>query len=491
MPFRLALAQMPHSVLSTVVGLGLCALAGCAPDLGPASNIRPAPDYAAARTFSKAQTDWPAEGWWTAYNDPVLNGLIDRALKTSPDLKAVQARLVQAQGAQETVRAGLFPSLSAKGSIEETGAHVNLPGVSESLKQSFPSAAQPITQLSANVSYELDFFGRNRAAVAAASSDAKAAQFELDEARLELSAAVASAYAKLITAETDEAAAAEATRLRENSRALVADRQRNGLETRAEYSQSNALHESSRVDMIEAAGAVLQAKYALAAVVGVGPDAFLDLRPDTGLKTTPIGLPPHLAADLIGRRPDIAAARLRVEAAAQREKVARADFYPNINLVASGLALSMTPGEFFSHGAELMQVGPAVTLPLFDGGKLAGAARNARGEYEAAVASYDKAVVRALQEVSNAVTVREGVQASIDHAQLALAASQDAYNLATLRYKAGLTTYLMVLTVEDTLLAARRQLDDLKAQAIGADVTLIQALGGGFDETAAAHYSNP
>jgi outer membrane protein TolC len=122
---------------------------------------------------------------------------------------------------------------------------------------------------------------------------------------------------------------------------------------------------------------------------------------------------------------------------------------------------------------------------------LAGAARNARGEYEAAVASYDKAVVRALQEVSNAVTVREGVQASIDHAQLALAASQDAYNLATLRYKAGLTTYLMVLTVEDTLLAARRQLDDLKAQAIGADVTLIQALGGGFDETAAAHYSNP
>jgi NodT family efflux transporter outer membrane factor (OMF) lipoprotein len=226
--------------------------------------------------------------------------------------------------------------------------------------------------------------------------------------------------------------------------------------------------------------------------VGEGPDAYLDLKPDPNVKITPIGLPANLAANLIGRRPDVAAARLRVEAAAQREKVARADFYPNVNLVASGLALSETPQDIFSHNVELAQVGPAVSLPLFDGGQRAGALRRARGEYEEAVANYDKAVVQALQDVANAITVRRGAQASIEHARQATAASQDAYNLITLRYRAGLTTYLDVLTDENALVTSRRQLNDLEAQAIGADVTLIRALGGGFEDTSSSsHPSNP
>jgi NodT family efflux transporter outer membrane factor (OMF) lipoprotein len=219
---------------------------------------------------------------------------------------------------------------------------------------------------------------------------------------------------------------------------------------------------------------------------------LLDLKPAAGLKTTPIGLPSNLAANLIGRRPDIAAARLRVEAAAQREKVARADFYPNINLVGSAMALSVTPENIFSHNVELLQAGPAVTLPLFEGGRLEGADREARGEYQEAVANYDKTVVQALHEVSDAITIRQGAQASIERAQQAFAANQDADRLLTLRYKAGLTSYLSVLTSENALVASRRQLDDLQAQALGADVALVRALGGGFDDAApAAPQSNP
>lgn len=489
MSFRSATARSSAAVLSAALA---CGLAACAPDLGPAAKVRPIGDYAASQTFAKPQTTWPTQDWWTAYGDPQLTGLIERALSNSPDLKAVQARLIQARAQAEHAGAGLFPSASAKGSIEETGVKVNFPGTPPQIKQFLPTDLQPYTQLSANLSYQLDFFGRNHAAVAAASSAARASAFELAAARLQLSTAVATAYCNLIQAEADNAAAQDAVRLRESSRVLVADRLKNGLETRAEYRQSDAAHQSSQVDLIGTTGAVLEAKYALAALIGEGPDAELNLTPTAGLKTTPIGLPANLAANLIGRRPDVAAARLRVEAAAQREKVARADFYPNINLVGSAMALSITPQNIFAHNVELVQAGPAVSLPLFDAGRLAGAARDSRGEYQEAVANYDKAVVQALHEVSDAITIRLGAQESIEHAQQAEAANEDAYKLVTLRYKAGLTPYLAVLTAENALVASRRQLNDLQAQALGADVALVRALGGGFDAAAlAAQPSNP
>lgn len=491
MSFRSAIGRLSQAAPPMAFVAGLAGLSACAPDLGSAVKVRPIGDYAAAQVFAKPATAWPTQNWWMAYGDPQLSGLIERALKNSPDLKAVQARLVQAQAQAEQASAGLLPSASAKGSIEETGVKLNFPGTPPQIKQFLPTQAQPFTQLSANLSYQLDFFGRNHAAVAAASSAARASAFELAAARLQLSTAVATAYATLMKAEIDEAAAQEAVRLRENSRSLTADRLKNGLETRADYSQSDAAHQSSQVDLISEAGAVLEAKYALAALLGEGPDAELGLTPTAGLRTNPIGLPSDLAANLVGRRPDIAAARLRVEAAAQREKVARADFYPNINLVASATALSLTPQDIFTHNLELVQAGPALSLPLFDGGRLAGAARHARGEYQEAVANYDKAVVQALHEVSDAITVRQGAQESIDHAQQAEAASEDAYKLATLRYKAGLTTYLTVLTSENALVASRRQLNDLRAQALGADVTLVRALGGGFDAASVAQPSNP
>ncbi|HUO21647.1 MAG TPA: efflux transporter outer membrane subunit [Caulobacteraceae bacterium] len=491
MPFRSASDQKSHAALAAMVAVGLCGLTACAPDLGAPSKVRPISDYAAEKVFAKAAvSDWPADDWWTAFNDPTLNSLIERALKSSPDLRAVQARLTEAAAAREAARASLFPTLNAKGSIQETGVTINFPGTPQSLKNFLPSDIQPFTQLSGNLSYQLDFFGRNHAAVAAASSQAKAAQFEVEAARLQLSAAVATAYANLIMADADQAAAEDAAKLREGSRTLVGDRERNGLETRAEFRESDAERESSEVDLVAAKGAALEARYALAALVGEGPDTFLDLHPGHVVEG-PIGLPPHLAADLIGRRPDVAAARLRVEAAAQNEKVARANFYPNIDLTASDLVVATRPQDIFTHNLNLVQFGPALSLPIFDGGKLAGALRNSRGEYEEAVANYDKAVVQALHEVSDAITIRRGAQESIDHAKQALDASQDAYNLAVMRYKAGLSTYLSVLTAENTLVATRRQYDDLQARAVGAEVELIRALGGGFNETAPAKTQTP
>jgi NodT family efflux transporter outer membrane factor (OMF) lipoprotein len=481
--------------LIPLVVAGLASLAACAPDLGPAPKVRPMSDYGAARTlatFNAPATPWPAEDWWKAYNDPQLTSLIEQALKISPDLKAVEARVRMANAQAEQAGSALLPTLSAKGSIQETGVKLNFPNTPAQFKDFLPTEVQPFTQIGANLSYQIDFWGKNRAAVASASSAAQASAFELAAARLQLSTAVATAYADLIRTSADYDEAVAATKLRDDSRNLVGQRVNNGLETKAEYSQSAATREASEVELIAAQGAVLLARHQLAALIGEGPDATLDIKPAVGLKTTPIGLPAGLTADLIGRRPDIAAARLRVEAAAQKEKVARADFYPNVSLTGSITALAITPQDIVSHNIQLAQFGPAVSLPIFDGGRLAGAVRGARGDYEQAVANYDKAVVQALREVTDAITVRQGAQGSLDHANGAVAQSQEAYRLTRLRYDGGLSPYLSVLTAENGLVASRRQLADLQAQALSADVALVRALGGGFRDTAtAAQQSNP
>jgi NodT family efflux transporter outer membrane factor (OMF) lipoprotein len=196
-----------------------------------------------------------------------------------------------------------------------------------------------------------------------------------------------------------------------------------------------------------------------------------------------------LPAELIGRRPDVAAARLRAEAAAQQIKVARANFYPNINLNASVLDLSLTPDKIFTQNILVAQFGPAISLPIFEGGRLAGAYRGRAAEYEEAVATYDKTVSDALKDVADAVSLQKAVAEQLTYADKAVADSRRAYDLALLRYNGGLSPYLVVLTAQSTLINQQRAVADLRAQTLSANVALVRALGGGFVAPAVAETS--
>lgn len=471
---------------------GLALLAACAPDLGPMAQIKPATQYAAEKSLgAPAAAAWPSDAWWTAYNDPQLNALIDEALKGSPDLKVAEARLRQAQAQSEIQGAAQLPTLGASGSIQETGVELNVPGVPPQFKGLLPSSLQPYTQLEAKLSYEVDFFGKNRAAVAAASSQERAAQFELAAARLQISTAVASAYADLVRLTADRQAALDAVKVRGDSLALVADRVRNGLENESQSAQSSAERNVSLGDVAVIDANIDKTRHQLAALVGAGPDRGLDVTPNLASIGAPWGLPSNLPADLIGRRPDVAAARLRAVAAAEQIKVAHAAFYPNVNLNASVLDLSFTPQDIISHSVVLGQFGPAVSLPIFQGGRLAGAYRNAGAEYQAAVATYDKAVADALKDVADAVSMQKSLAVQLDYADKAAADSRKAYDLAVLRYKGGLSPYLVVLTAQSTLIQQQRAQADLKAQTLSANVALVRALGGGFAASAVAETSPP
>ena len=478
-PSRRAAAAARIAGLASASSLVL--LAACAPDLGSMPQIKAASEYGTQRSLpAPTNAVWPGQDWWKAYNDPQLDTLIDEALKGSPDLKIAEARLRQAQSRSESAGSALLPSLNASGNIQETAVQLNVEGIPSQVKDALPKTAQPFTQLGAKLEYQVDFFGKNHAALAAATSQARAAEFELQSARLQISTAVASAYADLVRLTADRQAAVDAVRVRGDSLQLVSDRLKNGLENQSQVAQSSAERNVSFGEVAALDTRIDQTRHQLAALVGQGPDRGLDIAANLGAVSAPWTLPSNLPADLIGRRPDVAAARQRAEAAADNIKVAHANFYPNVSLTGSILDLSFTPDQLFTHNVVLGQIGPAFTLPIFQGGKLKGAYRGARGEYDEAVASYDKTVSQALRDVADAVSMQKGLADQLGYAEKAQADSEKAYELATLRYKGGLSPYLVVLTAQSTLIQQRRAATDLKAQTLAANVALVRALGGGF-----------
>ncbi|WP_181243107.1 TolC family protein, partial [Chromobacterium subtsugae] len=194
-------------------------------------------------------------------------------------------------------------------------------------------------------------------------------------------------------------------------------------------------------------------------------------------------LPDTLAAELLGRRPDLAAARLRAEAAAKRIDAAEAQFYPNVNLTAFVGAQSLGLGLFDKAGSGIAGVGPAINLPIFRGGQLQGQYRAARGDYDAAVASYDAALSQALRETADAVASQAALTPQLEQRRLALQTADEAYRVSQNRYQGGLANYLDVLNAEDGVIASRRSLAALDARRFALDVALIKALGGGYQQT--------
>ncbi|MEP6829785.1 MAG: TolC family protein, partial [Rhizomicrobium sp.] len=192
------------------------------------------------------------------------------------------------------------------------------------------------------------------------------------------------------------------------------------------------------------------------------------------------GAPANLSIDLIGRRPDIVAARLRAAAAAKRIDVAHADFYPNISLTGYAGYQALGIKDLLTSSSLIGQLGPAISLPIFDHGRIEGAYRGARAQYDEAVATYDQTLTTALREVADALANQRELGNELTHSRAALAASEDSYRVTQQRYGAGLSRYLDVLTSEDTLVTQRRAVADLQARAFVQDVALVRALGGGF-----------
>jgi len=456
----------------------LC-LAACAPDLGPQPELEPPQQLQTTKSFGNQSGLWPEDKWWQAYGDPELNQLMAEALDASPDLAIASARLREARAVAQQVGANLVPTVNFDGSSEAVKQSLNQ-GFPDQIKSSLPHGWHTNTQLAASLNYELDLYGKNHAALAAATSEEAAAEVDMAEARLAISTSIASAYAELVRLASDKAAAEDAVQIRDKSARLFDQRESQGLENRGATSQARANADSARADEDVIDGEISIVRNQIAALLGKGPDRGLEVPLPQAKRFHRPDLPAKLAADLIGRRPDLVAARLRAEAASERIKVAHADFYPNINLNGLIGFQSLDISKVFEHTSLIGAIGPAIHLPIFDGGRIEGAYRGARAGYDEAVAMYDKTLVNSMRDAADALSSEREVDTELAHARSALKESEAAYTTAKLRYQGGLSPYLNVLAAEDTLVLQRRRVADLEARDLSQDVAVVRALGGGF-----------
>jgi NodT family efflux transporter outer membrane factor (OMF) lipoprotein len=458
------------------------ALAACAavPRVGEAPQPKPAASLATAESFKAPASAWPEDGWWRRYNDPQLDALVEEALKGSPTLAQAEARVRRARALREQARGALLPEVSVNAKAAEARQSYNMGVPPEFARQFIPQGYNDTGRATVDLDWNLDLFGRNRAGLAAATSEAQAAQMDAAEARLMLTTNVVSAYADLARLFGQREAAVQALANRQGTAKLIGQRVEAGSSNQAEARLAEANSAAAAQELTSWDEQIAIARNRLAALTGQGPDRGLSIQRPARVGAAAFGLPPNLAVDLLGRRPDVQAARLRVEAAAARVRVARAGFYPNINLAAFigrqslGLELLREPTS------QVGEASLALSLPIFSAGRLEGAYRGARAEYDAAVADYDATLVQAMQQVADAAANARVLQTRLDQSHAALAAAEDAYRLANLRYQAGLTNYLAVLTGEDALISQRRIAADLEARTLAVDAALARALGGGF-----------
>jgi len=443
------------------------------PDLGARPVPAAASDYASTRSLSASQSDWPADGWWTKYNDPQLDRLIGEGIAGSPDLAAAAARFRTAQGLAQQAGAALLPSLDAAGSVDyqKQSRNNGLPA---------PSGWNATGTAAVSLNFDLDLFGKNRAALRAARKDAEGARLEFEQSRLLLTTGIASAYADLAALYAQRDSLGQALDIRQQTYRFVKARYDAGLETIDSVRQAEARIPQTRSDLAATDEAIMLDKHALAALVGQGPDRALTIDRPAVSALQAQGIPADASVNLIGRRPDVAAARTRVEAAADRIKEARAAFYPNINIGALVGLQSLGLGSLFNSGSSFASVSPAVTLPLFHGGALQGQYRGRRGQYDEAVALYDGQVIQALRETADTLTSEQQLEERLGQSRSALAAYEDALRVARGRYQEGLTTYLTVLTAQESVVNARLVVAQLETRSFTLDVQLVRALGGGF-----------
>ncbi len=463
-----------------VAALTLLALSACAsvPDAGVRPTLRTAETVAASQTFAPRGPDiWPPDRWWERVGDPQLTALIEEGLANAPQVAIAVARVRRAEAEAQRIGAARVPSVSAEaeGGLLRQSRSFGIPA------EFLPGGWIDYGQAALNVGHDLDLWGRNRAALAAATSELRATTIDAAQARLVLSVAITAAYSELGRAYRERDNAEAMLVNRRATRDLVAQRERNALDDRASLRRADADVAGAEQVLAAAEETILIRRNQVTALVGAGPDRGLTITRPPLSPSTPTGVPDGLSTDLLGRRPDIVAARERVEAAAARTRQARAGFYPSINLRALIGLQALGIGNLVDSQSAFGSAGPAISLPIFDGGGLKAQYRGAAAAYDEAVANYNQTVITAYQQAADAVTQRDAADKRLGAARAALAANEDALGLLRQRYGAGLASYLDVLAGERGMLELRLAVIALETNERGATLATVRALGGGFD----------
>ncbi len=429
-----------------------------------------------------SQAAWPATDWWTGLGDPQLDALISEALQDNPQLAVADARARAAQAEAGLADAARGPSVNGGASV--SGARI-------------PTTVRPADSggghfnvakyAYASLKWGLDLWGGKRAAWQAALGASRAAEIDARAARIELSGNVARAYAWLGYAFDQQDLAAGELKRAQQSRTLTAQRVTAGIDSRIALKQADGEVATAEQEVALAGRATDAARSALSVLLGKGPDRGDAIARPRLLTPTDVAVPDHLPVGLIGHRADLVAARWRVEAASKDIKVAKTEFLPNISIGAMAGVIRLGRGSPFNLPARFFQIGPSLSLPIFDGGRLRANLAGKDAQYDLVVAQYNQTLVGAVNEVADDVSAQQSLHQQIAAQRRAQTAAKEAWDLALQRSEAGIGSYLEALSVRQQLLLANRSMAALQAQQVDRSVQLIQALGGGYRPESHAH----
>ena len=469
----------PRQSLRFLLAANTMLLAGC--DLAPdyvrppvptAQAYKEAGDWVAA-TPQKA--DLTRGEWWRAYNDDDLNALEVKVGAANQELKAALARYDEARGAADVARADFFPTigLSADASRNQLSNNVAVPS---------PKPRYKDYSAAADLSYEVDVWGRVRNAVAAGKSRADASAADLAAMDLSLRAELAMDYFALRAMEARMVIVERMVKADERALGLTRDRHDGGAAPEIDVDQAETQLNNAKTLAADTQLSRAQLEHAIAVLVGESPSSFsLPVKQVTHIPGVAV---PGMPSTLLEQRPDIAVAALRVQAANADIGVARAAYFPDFTFSAAGGFESAIASKLFSAPSLIWSFGPSLAQTVFDGGRISALTDEARAAYDESVANYRQTVLVAFQQVEdNLVALRQLAQAH-ETQDAATAAAKRAFDQAQNRYKGGISTYLDVVINENTSLQSELNSVDIHTRQLTASVQLIKALGGGWNAAA-------
>ncbi len=424
-----------------------------------------------------AQTSVIADAaWWRAYGDPQLDRLMQQAFADNPTLAEALARVRVAQQLDVVAGSRLYPSIDFNAS-ETRG---KLSG-QDLVPPPYAGHVGWEGSQGLNLSWDLDFWGRQADLLKQSRAETTATGLDAAGARLAITGAVLRSYIELDRQYALADVAERTAKQREEILGITKKRVAAGLDTNVELRQAAGAVPDAEVQLRQARYEQDLALHRLAALTAHGADAYAAIQRPALDQQAELKLPEALPADLLGRRPDVLAARARVDAATAGQAAAKAAFYPDVNLTAAAGTAALGFGRLFQADSGTYGAGPAIHLPLFNAGRLKAEYRAAGAEIDAGVAAYDATVLNAVREVSDQLSAIDALREQIAKQQQALEDAEVAYALASERYEAGLASYLTVLNAETQLLNERRQRVDLVASLATARISLQLAVGGSFD----------